>query len=625
MSLIRVNKLALLVEKQIIEANEAVNDLRKFVKLAWGVIEPGTEYVHGWHIDAVCEHLMAVSNGQIKELLINMPPRHMKSSVISVIWPVWEWITKPSIKWLFNSYAESLSVRDSLKSRRLIQSPWFQYHYGERFKLMKDQNRKMRYDNNMGGYRIATSVGGRNTGEGGDRIVCLPYDAKISMKYGSMEIGRIVENRSPIDVYSYHTLRKKKELKQIENYFSSDAKEIVKMLTESGDKLEATPNHMIFTGRGYVKAENITIHDSLFQQDKGFVRVAYVAREAKEIKTYNIQVNGNRNYFANGFLVHNCDDANNAAEGESKAVLESTAVFFKEVLSTRKNDPQKSSRVVVAQRVGSLDVSQTYIDIANPVHLCLPAEYEGNKNRTVLGWEDPRTEEGELLWPHRFTREVLENLKSELGTYGTASQLQQRPVPRGGGIIKKEWFQYFKLVRDTTGRIMNKFSFVIQSWDTAFKEGEENDFSVCITIGVLPTGFYVLNLLKIKVDFPELEKTAIEMANIYSPNQILIEDKASGQSLIQSIKKRTRLPIKAVQVDRDKTARLYAISPFIEAGKYFLPENEQWVPEYIQNMITFPTAKHDDDVDATTQALVELAINKVAVGSSMRQGSIMAR
>ena len=361
------------------------------------------------------------------------------------------------------------------------------------------------------------------------------------------------------------------------------------------------------------------------RHDKSHDRIVSIETKEGDFKTYNIEVQDNNNYFADGYLVHNCDDGNNATEGESKAILESTAIWWREVMSTRKNDPQRSTRVVIGQRISSLDISQVFLEMAEPVHLCLPAEYEGNKSVTVLGWSDPRTEQGELLWPQRFTRPVLEALKKELGMYGTAGQLQQRPTPRGGGIIKVQWIKKYILTRDVHSRITNKFRFIIQSWDTAFKEGEENDFSVCLTLGMLDDGFYVINRWKGKVDFPELEKTAIELANIYNPHQLLIEDKASGQSLIQSLKKRTRLPIKAVKVDRDKVSRMYAVSPIIEAGRFFVPEGEQWVDDYVTNLITFPAAVHDDDVDATTQALTELGINKTMGGVGNRVVSLMGR
>jgi predicted phage terminase large subunit-like protein len=146
-------------------------DLVKFIEHAWHVVEPSTPYVHGTHIQLVADHLEAVTKGQIRNLLINLPPRHMKSLTVSVFWPVWEWIAAPHRRWLFASYAASLSIRDSLKCRRLIGSPWFQERWGDRLKLTSDQNEKMRFENDKTGCRIATSVGGSATGEGGDRVV----------------------------------------------------------------------------------------------------------------------------------------------------------------------------------------------------------------------------------------------------------------------------------------------------------------------------------------------------------------------------------------------------------------------------------------------------------------------
>src|SRR5580700_8988180 len=155
-----------------IDSELAARGLGEFVRQAWHVVEPSTPFVPGWHIDAIIEHLEAVSRGQIRNLLINVPPRHMKSLLVSVFWPCWEWITWPERRWLFSSYAASLSTRDSVKCRRLIESPWYQARWADRFALTTDQNTKGRFDNNRSGYRLSTSVGGAVTGEGGDRIVC---------------------------------------------------------------------------------------------------------------------------------------------------------------------------------------------------------------------------------------------------------------------------------------------------------------------------------------------------------------------------------------------------------------------------------------------------------------------
>ena len=158
------------------------------------MLEPNTPFAEGWHIDTICEHLEAVTNGDITRLLINIPPRHMKSILVTVMWPAWEWGPKnmPSTRWLCSSYADTLSTRDSLKCRRLINSPWYQSRWGNRFNLTGDQNQKTRFDNNKSGYRLATSVRGIGTGEGGDRIV---VDDPHNAIKGESELDRMMTLR----------------------------------------------------------------------------------------------------------------------------------------------------------------------------------------------------------------------------------------------------------------------------------------------------------------------------------------------------------------------------------------------------------------------------------------------
>jgi predicted phage terminase large subunit-like protein len=156
------------VERELV----ARGGLGKLISLAWPQLEGGSKpFVRGWHIDAICEHLTAVSNGDIKRLAISMPPRHMKSLTVSVLWLAWDWIDHPWRQFLFASYAQSLAFRDSVKTRRLITSPWYQQRWGNRFKLTGDQNTKSRFENNKNGHRLSTSVGGATTGEGGDIVI----------------------------------------------------------------------------------------------------------------------------------------------------------------------------------------------------------------------------------------------------------------------------------------------------------------------------------------------------------------------------------------------------------------------------------------------------------------------
>jgi len=135
------------------------------------VLEPETRFIDGMHVHALCDHLQAVSEGRIRNLIINVPPGHAKSLLTAVFWPAWVWIDHPESRWLFASYSASLSIRDSVRCRRLIESDWYRERWGERFALTSDVNTKARFENDRTGVRAATSVGGSATGERGDYVV----------------------------------------------------------------------------------------------------------------------------------------------------------------------------------------------------------------------------------------------------------------------------------------------------------------------------------------------------------------------------------------------------------------------------------------------------------------------
>lgn len=136
----------------------------EFTQQAWPILEPDVPFLPNWHLNLIAEHLEAISAGELVKLIVNVPPGTMKSLLCSVIWPVWDWIENPGRRFGTASHAQSLATRDSVKSRRLIQSEWFQKTYGKIFQLTSDQNQKTRYENNRTGFRMALSVGGA-TGE----------------------------------------------------------------------------------------------------------------------------------------------------------------------------------------------------------------------------------------------------------------------------------------------------------------------------------------------------------------------------------------------------------------------------------------------------------------------------
>lgn len=143
--------------------------LYEFTVQAWPHLE-SKPFVDNFHIGAVCDHLEAVSRGEIMKLLINIPPGCTKSLLL-IMWFCWEWANDPTSRWMFNSYDQRLSTRDSVKCRSLINSKWFQEQWGGKWNLTDDQNQKTYFENSSGGYRLATTPGGHGTGEHPDRIV----------------------------------------------------------------------------------------------------------------------------------------------------------------------------------------------------------------------------------------------------------------------------------------------------------------------------------------------------------------------------------------------------------------------------------------------------------------------
>ena len=160
----------------------AETSLRKFIKIAWQHIDTAP-FVPGFHIDAIAEHLEAMMDGDIKKLIINISPRVGKSKLISVMFPAWAWIRHPELKWLYTSYDLKLSYRDSRACRTLIKSPWYQKNWGDRYKIVADQDAKARFDNDKLGYRISVSTDAGTTGEGGD-FICLPPDELVWTEHG---------------------------------------------------------------------------------------------------------------------------------------------------------------------------------------------------------------------------------------------------------------------------------------------------------------------------------------------------------------------------------------------------------------------------------------------------------
>lgn len=467
--------------------------LATFAREAWPIVEPGRPLVWGWHLDAIAEHLQAVTEGRIRSLIINVPPRHTKSLFTAVLWPAWEWARDPSVTWLFASYAQVLSTRDSVKMRRLIESPWYRQRFPQ-VTLTDDQNQKMRYETTHGGHRISTSVGGAATGDGGRR--------------------RVV------------------------------------------------------------------------------------------------------------------DDPHSVQEAHSDTKREAALEWWRETFANRQIDPETDADVVIMQRLHERDLSGFILDdIGGFEHLMLPARFETERRCvTSIGWADPREKDGELLAPTRFTPAALAQLELRLGQYGTEGQLQQRPAPTGGGILKAHWFRYWQPIGADLGPVRVKDASgdwltiepvtlpnrpadqQLQSWDMSFKSTETSSRVAGQVWAQWGADAYLLDIEWDAMTFSET-LAAVRRLSARHPDAYrkIVEDKANGPAVIDVLKSELGGFIPA-QPHGSKEARAHAVSPRIEAGNVYLPHprHRPWVDRLRTAISTFPAGSDSDPVDALTQALAAL-------------------
>lgn len=296
------------------------------------------------------------------------------------------------------------------------------------------------------------------------------------------------------------------------------------------------------------------------------------------------------------------DDPISADNANSEAKLEAAKIAFTETLPTRVNS-EKSAIIVIMQRLNEKDVSGVILSMGLPyVHLYIPMRFEAaNRCVTSIGWSDPRTVEGELMFPERFGEAQVQELEKTLGSYGAAGQLQQRPAPRGGGIIKEAWFKYYTKLPGLDYRKIHV--------DTAQKTGEENDYSVFECWGRSRTGEAVLiDVLRGKWESPELLVNARAFwfkhlnANPAKLRSMNVEDKVSGTGLIQTLR-REGIPIVPVQRNKDKISRGHDAAPFIESGNVLLPIDAPWLTDFLAEAATFPGGAHDDQLDPMFDAI----------------------
>lgn len=451
-------------------AESSRQSLRGYTRALWHVLEPQSRtLVDSWALGAVCEHLEAVTHGQIRRLVINVPPGMTKSMLTRVFWPTWEWGPQglSHVRTVGASYHGQLAIRDNRRARILIESERFQRLWPH-IQLAHDQYGNMRFSNTEHGFMLATSVEGLGTGERGDRFVI--------------------------------------------------------------------------------------------------------------------------------------DDPHNVQQGESEKKRQGTVFWFHEVVPTRVIDADQSAIVIIMQRVHEKDVAAAALELGYE-HLMLPMRFEEERRCTTsIGFTDPRTTEGELLAPDRYSQRATDELEQAIGSFATASQLQQRPAPRGGNVIK---VANLELQSKPSEHVVRKR---VRCWDKAGTE-DGGDWTAGTLMAEVahPDGLYYLveDVVRGQWTAGARERIIRQTAETDGPEvSIVVEQepgsggKESAQSTIRNLAGfAARKEIKSV--DKEQNADPFASA--VENGLVRYVQGE-WNKDWLDELRHFPAGANDDQVDATAGA-----------------------
>lgn len=318
--------------------------------------------------------------------------------------------------------------------------------------------------------------------------------------------------------------------------------------------------------------------------------------------TSNARITGER---YRGLFV---DDALDAQKAFSQNEVDAVNInWWDNGFYNRISDQKTGVRCITGQRLREDDLPG-YVYDRDPSsweRLVIPQEWEETQRRvTFLGWTDPRKEEGELLFPARFSSTVLATEKIVLGLSGYEGQHQQRPSMLRGEIFKRGYAQFIYPPSIPVSAIQQ----TVISWDTAVKTDQSNDWSVSLVGVQFDKGVLISEETRIKTGYPGLKEATLMQAGRVRPHALLVEDKQTGQALIQELQQNTSLPVVPVQVSTDKVARSWPLVPYWESNRVFFPcdvngKPEEWVEPFLAEIYSFPKAPHDDRVDAFTQLL----------------------
>lgn len=295
------------------------------------------------------------------------------------------------------------------------------------------------------------------------------------------------------------------------------------------------------------------------------------------------------------------DDPVKADDAQSDAVREGVNSWYGTTLVSRLDNKEKGAIILVMQRLHEDDLAGKLLREGGWFHLDLPAIADENQEVTIGPLGVYLRKKGEVLHPARESLATLETIKREMGSLAFSAQYQQRPVPLEGNLIRRSWIRYFD-----NPPMRSPGAEVVQSWDVASTTSESSDYSVCTTWLKIKRDYYLLHVWRGKLEFPQLRRKLILLANEHQPRRILIEQAGPGLHLIQELRANPErgvpVPI-GIKPEGDKVVRMEAQAARFEARQVFLPKEPTWLDDLLHELLAFPNGRHDDQTDSISQFL----------------------
>ena len=449
------------------------NSLYEFTRRFYHDVVPA-RYFDNWHIPAICEHLQACASGHISKLIINIPPRFMKSTLVSVMFPMWLWSFRPQTRFLYSSYSDQLAARDGAACIKLALNPRYLAYTQNRAKLITaTRASRNRFGNMAGGYRLSVSIGGAATGEGGDYVVV--------------------------------------------------------------------------------------------------------------------------------------DDPHKTMEADSVTHRETVIRWWDETMQSRRNDPNYGAHIVVMQRLHENDLTGHILSKGNDVvHLFIPMQYDSFRHCKTILFSDPRTKEGQLLWPSRYGARVVRALRTSLGERAYEGQYQQNPKPLKGVLFDIKWLRNQIIDEHELPENLDWFRY----YDLAYSLKTTADNTATLKGAMYQGTLYLMKGIAAKVDSPSARRM-IKQIMLSEPDVLHgVESAIHGAPIVQDLLEDNELAaigLRTVVVTKDKITRATPAAIRAEQGqlKFVRSANSDnsWINDWIDEMAIFPYGKHDDRVDTVSGVL----------------------